>query len=257
MTAILKIGLLVFALDFSVIVVAQDSIQSKMYSWQKPVHITNRNILSATLFEGSAHDMSYMQMSANTLMPSKGKIKLTVPANEERLLFIKTGVLSISIGDSSRSIGRGSVVLLLPNEKYSLQSGKDSCSYYMMNYHSKSPISKEKRKEQGSMVIDWNKVAFKPHDRGGIRNFFERPTAMCRRLEIHVTTLNEGIKSHEPHRHRAEEIVLVIDNKTEMQIADAFHKGNTGDLYYLGSNVSHAIRNDGKGQCIYYAIQFE
>jgi len=110
---------------------------------------------------------------------------------------------------------------------------------------------------KASFVKDWNKIEFKPHDKGGIRHYFERPTAMCKRLEMHVTTLKEGIKSHEPHQHRAEEIVLIIDNKTEMQIADKFYKGGSGDMYYLGSNVSHAIRNDGKGTCMYFAFQFE
>jgi (S)-ureidoglycine aminohydrolase len=74
---------------------------------------------------------------------------------------------------------------------------------------------------------------------------------------MHVTTLKEGLKSHEPHTHRAEEIVLMIDNKTEMQIGDRFFKGGAGDIYYLGSNVPHAIRNDGKGTCTYFAFQFE
>jgi (S)-ureidoglycine aminohydrolase len=80
---------------------------------------------------------------------------------------------------------------------------------------------------------------------------------MSRRFEMHVTTLNEGIKSHEPHTHRAEEIVLVLENKTEMQIGEKFFKGGEGDVYFLGSNVPHAIRNDGKGTCTYFAFQFE
>ncbi len=109
----------------------------------------------------------------------------------------------------------------------------------------------------GSFVKDWNKIPFKPHDKGGIRNYFEKETAMSKRFEMHVTTLKEGIKSHEPHTHRAEEIVLVIENKTEMQMDDKFYKGGPGDIYYLGSNVSHAIRNDGKGTCTYFAFQFE
>ena len=74
---------------------------------------------------------------------------------------------------------------------------------------------------------------------------------------MHVTTLNEGIKSHEPHTHRAEEIILVIDNKTEMQIGSDFYKGVTGDIYYVASNIAHAIRNDGVGPCMYFAFQFE
>ena len=45
--------------------------------------------------------------------------------------------------------------------------------------------------------------------------------------------------SHAAHTHSAEEIILIIDNKTEMQIGDKFYKGDTGDIYYIGSNISH------------------
>ena len=60
-----------------------------------------------------------------------------------------------------------------------------------------------------------------------------------------------------PHQHRAEEIVLVTENKTEMQIGYKFYKGAAGDIYYIGSNILHSIRNDGKGNCSYFAFQFE
>jgi (S)-ureidoglycine aminohydrolase len=212
-----------------------DSLLSGIYSWKEPVQKVRDNILSATLFEG------------------------IVPGNEEHLLIIKSGMLTIDLKDSSWLIGSGSVVLLIPGEKYTVQNkGSESCNFYEMKYRSKLPMDIARGKiSGGSLVKDWSKIAFKPHDKGGIRNFFERPTAMCKRLEMHVTTLNQGIKSHDPHQHRAEEIVLVKDNKTKMQIADKFYKGNTGSIYYLGSNVLHAIQNDAVGTCTYFAFQFE
>jgi (S)-ureidoglycine aminohydrolase len=202
--------------------------------------------------------MKFLQMTANSILPVK-KNNLQVPDNEEHLILIKTGIMTIGLKDSSWSIGAGSIALLMPGQKYSMQNANlDSCNFYLMKYSSKLPMDMTRGKNSGgSFVKDWNKIEFKPHDKGGIRRYFERPTAMCKRLEMHVTTLNEGIKSHEPHKHRAEEIVLVIDNKTEMQIADKFYKGGAGDMYYLGSNISHAVRNDGKGQCMYFAFQFE
>jgi (S)-ureidoglycine aminohydrolase len=234
-------------------------IPSKMYSWQKPTRMVQPGLFSATLFEGSAYDMEYLQMTANALLTSARKSTLQVPGNEEHLLLIKTGVLSLGIKDSSWSIGGGSVALLMPGEKYTLQNTmNDSCTYYVMKYRSKAVADMARAQGSGgSLVKDWDKLEFKPHEKGGIRNYFERPTAMAKRFEMHVTTLKEGIKSHEPHTHRAEEIVLVIDNKTEMQIGDKFYKGGTGDIYYLGSNISHAIRNDGKETCTYFAFQFE
>ena len=234
-------------------------VQSKMYSWKEPTGKTENNIVSAVLFEGSVHDMEYLQMSANAIARAKKNVALEIPDNEEHLLIVKTGTLTIGVKDSIWAIGGGSVALLMPGEKYALQNETaDACTFYRMKYRSKLPMDLARGQASGgSFVKDWNKIPFKPHDKGGIRNYFEKETAMSKRFEMHVTTLKEGIKSHEPHTHRAEEIVLVIENKTEMQMDDKFYKGGTGDIYYLGSNVSHAIRNDGKGTCTYFAFQFE
>jgi (S)-ureidoglycine aminohydrolase len=80
---------------------------------------------------------------------------------------------------------------------------------------------------------------------------------MCERFEMHVTTLNEGLKSHDPHTHRPAEIILIIEGNTEMQIGDDFYQGTQGDLYFVASEVPHAIRNTGKSACSYFAFQFE
>ncbi|HTF17480.1 MAG TPA: cupin domain-containing protein [Chryseolinea sp.] len=237
----------------------QKNVASEMYSWKKPVTRVQENVFTSTLFEGSAQDMAFIQMSSVVVTAARKKTALAVPNNEEHLLLMKSGSLTLGMNDSIWTISRGSVALLLPDQKYTvLNSTADSCLYYLLRYRSRQPMDKGRGSlGGGSMVRDWNKIVFKPHDRGGIRNFFERPTPMCKRFEMHVTTLNEGIRSHDPHTHRAEEIVLVIDNKTEMQIGDTFYKGSAGDFYYLGSNVPHAIRNDGKGTCTYFAFQFE
>lgn len=256
----MKKAVFLLALLLPLLSIAQESvISSQKYSWKKPAKKSAQNVFSTILFEGTAHDMAYLQMNATAVTPSDKKTSLQVPNNEEHLLLIKTGKLTIGIKDSTWSIGGGSIALLMPGETYTVQNAaKDSCTYYVMKYRSKAPMDAERGKASGgSLVRDWDKITFKPHDKGGIRNYFEKETAMSKRLEMHVTTLKEGIKSHEPHTHKAEEIVLIINNKTEMQINDKFYKGETGDIYYLGSNVSHAIRNDGTGTCTYFAFQFE
>ena len=255
----MKKNLLIIILLIPVLVIAQkDTIQSGIYSWQEPTKQSSKNIFSVSLFEGSVHDMEYLQMSANIISFSKKKLTERVPADEEQLMIIKSGMLAITIKDSDWTIGPGSIALLIPGEKYLLRSGTESCHYYLMKYRSKLPADAARGKSSGgSFVKDWSKIEFKPHDKGGIRNFFERPTAMCKRFEMHVTTLKKGIKSHDPHTHKAEEIILVINGKTEMQIGDKFYKGHEGSIYYLGSDVLHGIRNDGNENCTYFAFQFE
>lgn len=256
---LIKKLVVLFFLIPACVIAQQDSILSGMYSWKNPEKQLQKNIMSAILFEGKVYDMEWLQMSANKISSSKIKNNLKVEGNEEQLIIIRSGNLTLTVKDSIFSIGAGSIALLMPGESFSLQNNNNNaCTYYLMKYRSKLPVDVARGKNfGGSLVKDWNKVEFKPHDKGGRRDFFERPTAMCKRFEMHVTTLNQGIKSHEPHTHKAEEIVLVTDNKTEMQIRDNFYKGGEGSIYYLGSNVAHAIQNDGVGSCTYFAFQFE
>jgi (S)-ureidoglycine aminohydrolase len=253
-----KIISLLYVLLPCFVIAQQDSLSSGVYHWKEPKDKDNKNISIVILFEGKVHDMEWIQMSSNILFPSKQKYQFQVLENEEYLLIIKSGYLTIG-RDSSYLIGAGSVALFMPGEAFLLKNtGKDSCRYFLMKYRSKNPVDIERGNAAGySLIKDWNKVEFKPHDKGGRRDFFERPTAMCKRFEMHVTTLKEGLKSHGPHTHRAEEIILIVEGKTEMQIGDKFYKGSSGDVYYLGTDVLHGIRNEGTGTCTYFAFQFE
>lgn len=250
-----------FGFYLPLIVWAQpDSIRSGIYSWKNPGTATQKDISSTTLFEGKVHDMEWLQMSANAIKSTKQKIKKHVPGNEEHLVIVKTGNITLMIKDSTWTIGAGSLALLMPGEKYTIQNnGTDVCNFYEMKYRSKAPIDLARAENAGgSLVSNWNNIAFISNNNGGgRRNFFNRPSAMSKKIEIHVTTLKEGVKSHEPHRHPAEEIILVIDNKTAMQIDDQVYKGEEGSIYYLGTNILHGIKNDGIGTCTYFAIQFE
>jgi (S)-ureidoglycine aminohydrolase len=241
-----------------VVAVSHDPINSRVYDWRQPAE-TNKDINSAVLFEGSAFDMEWLQMNANALTASNRKIEMMVPQNEEDLYIIKKGTLGVTLKDSSFSLSPGSVLVVMPGENFSIRNTQtNSCDYYVMKYRAKLPADKERAgKAGGSLAKEWRQITFKPHDKGGIRNYFERPTAMMKRLEIHVTTLNGELKSHDPHTHRAEEIVLMIEGNTEMQIGEKFYKGREGSIFFLGSNISHAIRNEGTKPCTYFAIQFE
>ena len=241
------------------VIAQQDSLLSGMYQWKEPKKQGQKNISSAILFEGKVHDMEWLQMSANVLTPSTIKSNVNVPGDQEHLIIIKSGTISLGINNSTYSIGAGSIALLMPGDTLSLQNqGREACKYYLMKYRSKLPIDVERGKTSGgSFVKDWKQIEYKPHDKGGRRDFFERPTTMCKRFEMHVSTLKEALKSHDPHTHKAEEIVLVTEGKTEMQIGNTFYKGGEGSIYYLGSNVPHAIQNNGKGNTTYFAFQFE
>jgi (S)-ureidoglycine aminohydrolase len=149
--------------------------------------------------------------------------------------------------------------VILPNEKVTLKNvGKGLSTFHDMKYQSKLPINADRGKRfGGSFVIDYKKLVFKPHERGGVRSYFDRPTSMTRRFEMHMTTLKEGFNSHDPHTHRDEEIILVLEGNIEIMVGKNYFKAGPGDFIFVPTKILHELKNNGKGQCSYYAYQWE
>jgi len=233
-----------------------DSFLSGVYSWsdlqvEKKDYFEKRQIL-----EGSTTDDENLNIYALTIEPGES---LREKNDEETLIIIKNGEVKVSLKNDSKILVPGSTVLVMSGDEYKIEnSGDKDATYYVFLYKSKYPVDIQRGIEAGgSFMINWNDLEFHPHDKGGIRQYFNRPTSMAKRFEMHVTTLKARIKSHEPHKHRAAEIVLMINGNTEMEIGNGLYKGTDGDLYFLGSNVPHAIKNTGTESCIYFAIQWE
>jgi (S)-ureidoglycine aminohydrolase len=235
-----------------------DTVQSKVYDWDG-LKLTKEDTRERRqIAEGSGGALAYMEWHATTLDPGKSP-HTPHKHDDEEYIIIKEGQLRVTINDSSTVLGPGSFALFIPGDVHGfVNAGNTKATYYVFRYRSKAPVDLERAKKAGgSFTIDYNSIVYKPHDRGGIRNYFERPTAMLKRFEMHLSTLNGGIKSHEPHTHGAEENVLLIKGDTEMQIAQTHQKANGGDLIYLSSNILHAIENKGSEPAMYFAFQWQ
>jgi (S)-ureidoglycine aminohydrolase len=247
--------LLLFFIPVSLLA-QQDSVLSGSYQWKLPAKIKSQKLNTTVLLQGKVYDFEWMQFSANVISSNK-KIKQAVSPSQEQLLIIKSGSCILTINDSSSTLTPRSIAVLMPGQKYSLtKTGEGNCEFLSMKYKSKKPV--ELRRNNTSFVKIWEAIPFKPNNNGGgRRDFFEQPTPMQKRFEMHVSTLKEELKSHEPHTHRAEEIVWILEGDTEMQLGDGIVKTTAGGFYYLGSNVLHAIKNTGTSPATYFAIQFE
>lgn len=207
---------------------------------------------------GASRDFVYLEMHATTLVPGASPHAPHAHDDIEEVLIVKEGMLEVSIGKEKHKLSPGSIALIMPGDRHGITNkGTDEVLYYTFRYRAKATSDEVRGKEAGgSLVVLWEEVPFREHDRGGARSFFERPTAMCERLEIHVTTLNPGIESHPPHTHRAAEIILMIEGKSREQINNTFYEGEAGDFYFLESESLHTIRNNGEEACTYFAFQF-
>jgi len=234
-------------------------VESKVYSYSTAKVEKTDSGEKRNLINGETTHLENFEIHTTTLLPGKAPHGSQIHADYEEIIFVKEGLLEVTVNEVSKILNPGSVALIMPGDKHGIENiGKSDATYYIIKYKSKQPLSADRGKNAGgSILLEWDNIKFTAHDKGGIRRYFDRKSAMSDRIEMHVTTLNPAIKSHEPHTHKPAEIVIMMEGTTEMEIGDGIYPGQVGDIYFLGSNISHAIRNTGSKSCMYLAFQWE
>ncbi len=231
---------------------------SKVYNWDNsPVKNTQAGT-TRKIFSGSGAILSQHEINGISLLKNKTLTYEVDSTGKELFFVIKKGPVTVHLNGQTSILDRGSVIFILPGDNVSIENaGQTTVEFYEMLYHSIATPDTERGKKAGpSFVMNWNDMVFKPHDKGGVRQLFDRQTKMLNRFDIHVTQLNAGNKSHDPHTHKNEEIILMLDGNAEMQIGESHQKANPGDVVLLNSNVLHNLTNIGTVPCLYFAIQW-
>lgn len=235
-----------------------DTLVSKVYTWTgSPIGTLRGDAVRKNIFLGKGNKLAQQNMFGILLHDGKS-IKIKPDANAAEMFFIvKKGPVNVVLLDKTYRIDKGSVIVLLPGDELMISNpGKEDAELYEMVSRSAKPDPERGKKAGASFVMNWDDMVFKPHDKGGVRQLFDRPTTMLNRFDIHITQLNTGFKSHDPHTHTNEEIILMLDGNAEMQIGTDHQKANAGDVVYLGSMVLHNLTNVGTTPCVYFAIQW-
>ncbi len=239
-------GLLLMLYSLALTGTGTDPIVSGSFPWKA----------DATIFKGKGAILAYHELKGNSMKP--GDMKFYKADRMERFFIVKKGPVEVILGNKKYSVDKGSVIFLLPGDKLAFGTdGKNDVEFYEMVYSSiQKPDSARGREAGGSFVMNWNDMVFKPHDKGGVRQLFDRKTVMFNRFDIHITTLNPGFKSHEPHTHQNEEIILMLDGNAEMTVNTEKVRCKSGDAVYVASMVPHNLINTGKTPATYFAIQW-
>lgn len=177
----------------------------------------------------------------------------------ERFLMVREGALRVSMNGVSKVLGPGSVAVAMPGDRQVVaNAGSTPASYYRLAYRAKAaPDTARGRESGGSFMVDRRDMTERTTASGTRRDAFDRPTAMFRRFEAHFSSVNEGLRNHATHAHRAEEIMIFTRGAVELLIDDARPAASAGDIAYLGTQTRHSLANVGRGPTEYLVIQGE
>lgn len=256
----MKYILLLCCLAGSMLLTAQqkDSLPSRVYRWDSLTVKKEESRVIRHIMEGTTTALSHFEAHSTTLEPGRAPHPPHAHEDGEELIIVRDGQVKITVNETNKILGPGSIAFAMPGDKHGIENtGNTQATYYILKYKSKLPANTERAKQQGgSFMLDWNDLAFKKTDKGGRKDFFNRGTSQLEKFEMHTTALNPGFDSHAPHTHKEEEIILLLKGNVEMYIAGDLYKASPGDVIFLSSGVSHALKNTGSEQCEYFAFQW-
>jgi quercetin dioxygenase-like cupin family protein len=242
---------------FLLLLLALGCAQVESWAQEIPAAVFTLEDLKQSKFKGSTRFYKNFEIKILDLLPGK-KNKLATTKEMEELVIVKEGMVEVLLAGKKNVLGPGSIAFIMPDEKFTVAaSGTSKAQVYRLMFKPKTEVDISRgQKNGGSFVVNWDSLTMKKNERGGRRDFFNKPTATCTNYEMHVSMLHEGLPSHAPHTHPAEEIILVIRGDATMAIDEKDYTGTAGDLFFLPSQSLHGIRNSGKGQCEYFAFQW-
>ena len=119
-----------------------------------------------------------------------------------------------------------------------------------------SPVKGERPKLPSS-VYKFEELTPKPNGENVGRSVCDGLNRSGVEIELHETALAPGRMSHEAHRHRHVELVLLREGTLEVTIDGNATTLGPGGIAYFGSNCLHGARNIGSGHAQYFVISLD
>jgi len=255
----MKGPLLILSLFVSYSLLAQktDSLEPKVYYWNKLEAKKEDTRIRRQVLEGSTTSLSYFEVHTSTLEPGKTPHPPHTHEDQEELMIVKEGTVKITINGVSKILGPGSIAFAMPKEEHGIENaGNTQATYFILKYKGKLSNLERAKQAGGSFMLDWNELKTNSTGKGYRRDFFNRATSQLAQFEMHTTALNADSVSHAPHTHLQEEIILILRGNVTMHIDGKLIPAAAGDLVFLPSRIPHALLNTGKEQCEYFAFQW-
>ena len=245
----MKTVLLLLPFFLPVFLRAQTNLQAGVFHWKGG---------QAQMVDGGTRDLSSFRVHTSTLQPGKTNHPPNTYNDVEEMVIVKEGLLTVLINDSSKQLGPGGLAMIVAGDRQSFRNdGTAPAVYYVLALKSRNPVNIERgRQGGGTFIMDWKDFVVKKTDKGESRPVFDQPSSMFERFDVHATSLNPGMSSHDPHRHRAEEFFVLFKGDVQVQCGESFHDAHPGDIVFQSSEILHGIKNTGNVQCAYIVVQW-
>ena len=105
-----------------------------------------------------------------------------------------------------------------------------------------------------SKIYQFDELQARSSDSVTIRNMFNGSIFEGCNISLHESDLAPHSIPHPPHRHRHEEMVLIIEGTLEFTINGVPTRAGTGSILFAGSNDLHGIRNPEETHAKYFVF---
>ena len=107
-----------------------------------------------------------------------------------------------------------------------------------------------------SAVYDWEKMKPVTVPNGVRRTLFDGPTTSLDKLHCHITVLNPGEVSSEPHLHLQEEVIVIKEGTIEAYFDGKTETVGPGSVIFFNAHAVTRLRNPGKVPATYTVINY-
>jgi (S)-ureidoglycine aminohydrolase len=237
----------------------QAPIGSKVFAWKDLIVEKDSSVYYMKMAHGPTATLADLEMQVIELDPNRMPHPPLAHPTAEELIIVKEGNLKVTAKGRTTIIGPGGVALIMPGDEHTFENtGKVLTVYYIIRFKTKTPINIERGNQAGgSFVGDWDNWSVQPTDKGERREVFDRFTAVFQKMELHVTSLNPGQVSHNPHKHPQEEIILIRKGTALVLLGETTQPAEAGDLIFFASSTMHSLKNTGASPLEYFALQFQ
>jgi (S)-ureidoglycine aminohydrolase len=235
-------------------------VKAGVFPWASVKGIeVGRGRVERVILVGSTLDLDSLEIRAVTLPAGAAPDSSAAHDSLESFMMVKEGKLWVTLNGVSRALGAGSIALALPGDRIiKTPMGDTPATYYLFTYRSRAPMDLNRGKQAGgSFMVDFGEQGEKSTASGVQRPMLNRPTAMFKRFESHWSSVNEGLRTHQTHTHRADEFMMMTRGNVAVLIGTAEPPATASDIVFLGSMIPHSLASKGPGPAQYLVIQGE